>query len=172
AARSLALDTSKFQLLPSNQPWATLYQDYSRDFAQLEDIVVAVQSPSVETSAAYAARLERELRVGELRSARVTYRIDPRHLAEHGLLYLAPDAGYFLSEDRRLLYVVVDFPGSASTLRSETEAISALRRVITALRAEFPAVTAGVTGAPALFSDELATATRDTGAATVLALVL
>ena len=264
AARSLALDTSKFQLLPSNQPWATLYQDYSRDFSQLEDIVVAVQSPSVETSAAYAARLERELGVGELRSARVTYRIDPRHLAEHGLLYLpldavrgffdtlasredllstfaaapsldhlveginqstgdlflprvfgadeerrpvdtallrdllgqmserldhpvyrspwqhlfagrlssAPDAGYFLSEDRRLLYVVVDFPGSASTLRSETEAISALRRVIAALRDEFPAVTAGVTGAPALFSDELATATRDTGAATVLALVL
>jgi len=97
AAHSLALDTSKFQLLPSNQRWATLYQDYSRDFSQLEDIVVAVQSPSVEMSAAYAARLERELRVGELRSARVTYRIDPRHLAAHGLLYLPLESvrGFF-----------------------------------------------------------------------------
>ena len=264
AARSLTLETSKFQLLPSNQRWATLYESYSRDFAQLEDIVVAVESPSVQMSAAYAARLAGALRDGDLHAARVTYRIDPRHLEAHGLLYLpldevqglfdtlarqeelltsfaakpsldrlveginqstgdlflprvfgaederppvdtsllrdllgqvserldhpvyrspwkrlfsdrlssAPDAGYFLSEDRRLLYVVVDFPGAPGQRLSEAEAIAAVRRVTTALRAEFPAVAAGVTGAPALFSDELATATSDTGAATTLALVL
>src|SRR5882672_8473160 len=64
AARALTLETSKFNLLPSNQRWATLYENYARDFAQLEDIVVAVQAPSVETSAAYADRLARELRRG------------------------------------------------------------------------------------------------------------
>jgi hypothetical protein len=85
---------------------------------------------------------------------------------------LAPDGGYFLSHDRRLLFVVIDLVDAPRTFAAEHAAIGAVRRAITSLRAEFPSVQAGVTGAPALFSDELSTATRDGEIASVLALVL
>jgi uncharacterized protein len=265
AAHSLTLETSKFHLLPLHQRYATLYKDYAEDFGQLEDIVVVVESPAVETSTAYAARLADVLRAGALGTARVSYRIDANRLEAHALLYLpldtlrdaldtvasqeelladfaatptldrlvdginqrlgatllpgafgsgneteatttstvllrdllthmaaqidgkpyrspwtnliaaptvAPDGGYFMSHDRRLLFVVIDLADAPRTFAAEHAAILAVRGAIKSLRAEFPAVTAGVTGAPALFSDELSAATRDGEIASVLALVL
>ena len=62
AAHALTLETSKFHLLPRHQPYATLYKSYAEDFGQLEDIVVVVQSPEVDTSTAYAVRLAAALR--------------------------------------------------------------------------------------------------------------
>ena len=91
AAHSLTLETSKFHLLPLHQPYATLYKDYAEDFGQLEDIVVVVQSPAVETSTAYAARLAGVLRDGVLGTARISYRIDASRLEAHALLYLPLD---------------------------------------------------------------------------------
>ncbi len=85
---------------------------------------------------------------------------------------VAPDGGYFLSHDRRLLYVVIDLVKVTRTFAAEHAAILAIRGAIARLRQEFPSVTAGVTGAPALFSDELSTATRDGEIASVLALIL
>ena len=85
---------------------------------------------------------------------------------------VAPDGGYFLSHDRRLLYVVIDLAEAPRTFAAEHAAILAVRRAIASLRPEFPSVEAGVTGAPALFSDELTAATRDGQIASVLALVL
>src|SRR5688572_4918139 len=265
AAHSLTLETSKFHLLPLHQRYATLYKDYAEDFGQLEDIVVVVEGPAVETSTAYAARLAGILRAGTLGTARVSYRIDANRLEAHALLYLpldtlrgaldtvasqeelladfaatptldrlvdginqrlgaaflpsvfdasgetaasttpvvllrdllthmaarvdgrayrspwtnliaaptvAPDGGYFLSHDRRLLFVVIDLADAPRTFAAEHAAILAVRGAIASLRAEFPSVQAGVTGAPALFSDELSTATRDGEIASVLALVL
>jgi uncharacterized protein len=265
AAHSLTLETSKFHLLPLHQRYAILYKDYAEDFAQLEDIVVVVESPAVETSTAYAARLAGVLRAGALGTARVSYRIDANRLEAHALLYLpldtlrgaldtvasqeelladfaatptldrlvdginqrfgatflpsafgsggdteasatstvllrdlltnmtaridgrpyrspwtnliaaptvAPDGGYFMSNDRRLLFVVIDLADAPRTFAAEHAAILAVRGAIKSLRNEFPAVTAGVTGAPALFSDELSAATRDGEIASVLALVL
>jgi hopanoid biosynthesis associated RND transporter like protein HpnN len=265
AAHSLTLETSKFHLLPLHQRYATLYKDYAEDFGQLEDIVVVVESPAVETSTAYAARLAGILRAGALGTARVSYRIDANHLEAHALLYLpldtlratlasvasqeelladfaatptldrlvdginqhfgatflpgafgaggedeantahilllrdlltqmsaridgapyrspwtsliaaptvAPDGGYFLSHDRRLLFVVIDLADAPRSFAAEHAAILAVRGAIASLRQEFPSVAAGVTGAPALFSDELSAATRDGEIASVLALVL
>jgi uncharacterized protein len=265
SAHSLTLETSKFHLLPFHQRYATLYKDYAEDFGQLEDIVVVVESPAVETSTAYAARLAGVLREGALGTARVSYRIDASRLEAHALLYLpldtlrntldvvagqeelladfaatptldrlvnginqdfgakflpgafgpgsedqasaapirllgdlltqmaaridgapyrspwahliaaptlAPDGGYFLSHDRRLLFVVIDLADAPRTFAAEHAAILAVRGAIANLRQEFPSVAAGVTGAPALFSDELSTATRDGEIASVLALVL
>jgi uncharacterized protein len=265
AAHALTLETSKFHLLPLHQRYATLYKEYAEDFGQLEDIVVVVQSPAVETSTAYAARLARLLRDGALGTARVSYRIDPSRFDTHVMLYLpletlqttlrtvagqedlltdfaatptlprlveginqyiggtflpgafgpggedeaseaptrllgdllaqmseridgrpyrsplgslfgapipAPDGGYFMSHDQRLLYVVIDLADATRTFAAEHEAILAVRRVIASLRTEFPSVEAGVTGAPALFSDELSAATRDGGIASILALTL
>jgi len=264
-AYALRLETSKFHLLPLHQPYATLYKDYAEDFGQLEDIVVVVQSPTVETSAAYAARLASVLRAGALGTTRVSYKVDATRLEAHALLYVpldslqdtlrtvasqeelladfaatptldrlvdginqyigstflpgvfgsgapedatraptrllgdllvqmseaidgrpyrspwanlvgapipAPDGSYFLSHDRRLLYVVVDLADTPRTFAAEHDAIRTVRQAIADLRPQFPAVEAGVTGAPALFSDELVAATRDGQIASVLALVL
>jgi predicted RND superfamily exporter protein len=84
----------------------------------------------------------------------------------------APDGGYFLSHDRRLLYVVIDLVDAPRTFDAEHAAIVTIRRAIASLRPQFPLVEAGVTGAPALFSDELSAASRDGRIASVLALVL
>jgi uncharacterized protein len=267
AAHSLTLETSKFHLLPLHQRYATLYKDYAEDFGQLEDIVVVVEGPQIETSTAYAARLAGVLRQGALGTARISYRVDASRLEAHGLLYLpldtlrrtldtvasqeellgdfaaaptldrlvaginqsigatflpgvfgpggrdepttapaparllrdlltqmleridggpyrspwvsliaaptlAPDGGYFLSHDRRLLYVVIDLVEVPRTFAMEQAAILAVRGAIANLRQEFPSIQAGVTGAPALFSDELSAATRDGEIASVLALLL
>jgi hopanoid biosynthesis associated RND transporter like protein HpnN len=265
AAHSLTLETSKFHLLPLHQRYATLYKDYAEDFGQLEDIVVVVQSPELEISTAYAARLAALLREGALGTARISYRLDPSRLEGQALLYLpldtlrttldtvasqeellsdfaatptldrlvdginqsigatflpgvfargaageanaaptrllsdlltrmseridggpyrspwgallaspvlAPDGGYFLSHDRRLLYVVVDLVEVPRTFAAEQAAILAVRGAIARLRPQFPSVEAGVTGAPALFSDELNAAARDGRVASLLALVL
>jgi uncharacterized protein len=265
AAHSLTLETSKFHLLPLHQQYASLYKTHAEDFAQLEDIVVVVQSPAVETSTTYAARLAGALRDGGLGTARISYRVDASHLEERTLLYLpldslrnmldtvaghedlladfaatptldrlvhginqhvgamflppalgpgaqkepnptparllrdlltemseqidgrpfrspwgsliaapalAPDGGYFLSHDRRLLYVVIDLAGAPRTFAAEHGSVVAIRRAIESLRPQFPSVEAGVTGAPALFSDELSAAAQDGRIASVLALIL
>ena len=91
AAHSLTIETSKFHLLPLHQRYATLYKDYAEDFGQLEDIVVVVQSPAVDTSTAYAARLAGVLRDGALGTARISYRVDARRIEAHALLYLPID---------------------------------------------------------------------------------
>ena len=265
SAHYLTFETSKFHLLPLGQRYATLYKDYAEDFGQLEDIVVAVESPAVETSTAYAVRLASALRDKIPGTARISYRIDASRLEAHALLYLpydtlertlvtvashedllgdfaaaptldrlveginqwigatflpntfgpdgqegagtaplrllrdlltqmsdridgapyrspwanliaaptvAPDGGYFLSHDRRLLFVVIDLAQAPRTFNAEHEAILAIRSTIAGLRREFPSVEAGVTGAPALFSDELTSATRDGEIAGVLSMVL
>jgi uncharacterized protein len=265
SAHSLTLETSKFHLLPLGQRPAVLYKDYAEDFGQLEDIVVVVESPAVEISTVYAARLADLLRAGALGTARVSYRIDASRLEAHALLYLpldtlratldavagqedlladfaatptldrlvaginqhfgakflpgafgpggeddastapirllrdlltqmsaridggpyrspwtdliaapilAPDGGYFLSQDRRLLFVVIDLASAPRTFAAEHAAIVAIRSAIAGLRQEFPSVNAGVTGAPALFNDELGAATRDGEIASVLSFVL
>ena len=85
---------------------------------------------------------------------------------------LAPDGGFFLSHDRKLLFVVIDLAAAPRTFAAEHGAILAIRRAIAGLRSEFPAVEAGVTGAPALFSDEVSAATRDGEIASALGMIL
>src|SRR4029453_6214895 len=92
AAHSLTLETSKFHLLPLHQRYATLYKDYAEDFGQLEDIVVVVEGPTVEISAAYAARLAVVLRDGALGGGRVSHQVAPTRLQTHALLYVPLDA--------------------------------------------------------------------------------
>ena len=61
---------------------------------------------------------------------------------------LAPDGGYFLSHDRRLLYVVIDLADAPRTFAAEHAAIIAVRGAMARLRPQFPSVEAGVTGPP------------------------
>jgi hopanoid biosynthesis associated RND transporter like protein HpnN len=83
-----------------------------------------------------------------------------------------PDAGYFLSSDKRLLFLFVQQRRDEGDFASNRARIDALRRTLTRLAAEFPDVRAGVTGGPAIANDEMVTAFGDTALATVIATVL
>jgi uncharacterized protein len=83
------------------------------------------------------------------------------------------DAGYFLSDDKSLLFILVESPkGEKGSFVGDQKAIDTVRSAIVRLRADFPTIQAGVTGSPALSNDEMAAAFRDSQIATVLAFAL
>ena len=83
------------------------------------------------------------------------------------------DAGYFLSEDKSLLFILVESPkGDKGSFLGDQKSIEAVRGAIAKLRPSFPAVQAGVTGGPALSNDEMSAAFHDSGIATALAFAL
>ncbi|MBI1735290.1 MAG: MMPL family transporter, partial [Candidatus Rokubacteria bacterium] len=81
-------------------------------------------------------------------------------------------AGYFLSDDQRLLFILVEPETETGTFTGEQRAIEGVRQTIAALRAEFPGVNVGVTGKAALSNDEMTAAFRDSEMATALAFAL
>jgi hopanoid biosynthesis associated RND transporter like protein HpnN len=82
----------------------------------------------------------------------------------------APDAGYFLSEDKSLLFVLVETPEhDKGSFMGDRRAIEIIRGVIADLRPAFPDVQSGVTGGPTLSNDEMTAAFHDSSVATVLA---
>ena len=262
-----ALDfvTSALRLLPQRARYVVLLSQYLQDFAELDDILVAVEARNPGDAKRYAERLVEELGRNGLTS-RITYRIDPSFFDRRGLLYLGvddlaklrdrlfdyeefiagyaarptlvrlleglnrqfanamalgfldlgiggsgegdlrfvdavleqilarlderapyvspwgtgfslgglddPDAAYFFSQDRRLLFVFVAERLDEGNFASNRGLIAAIRHTIAALSAEFPEVRAGVTGGPAIADDEMATAVRDSALATGLAAVL
>jgi hopanoid biosynthesis associated RND transporter like protein HpnN len=78
-------------------------------------------------------------------------------------------AGYFLSEDQRLLFILAEIESDDASFTGNRSAIEATRNVVAALREEFPGVTVGVTGKPALSNDEMTAAFGDSQKATFLA---
>ncbi len=85
----------------------------------------------------------------------------------------ASDAGYFLSDDKSLLFILVEPPkGDKSSFVTDQRAIEAIRAAIARLRPAYPNAQAGVTGAPALSNDEMSAAFRDSQIATFLAFAL
>lgn len=82
--------------------------------------------------------------------------------------------GYLLSEDERLLFLLVALVEAETTFldlwRSEStgDPVQAIRATAAALRRDFPGVNVGVTGAPALAADEMRAARRDIFLASVL----
>src|ERR1700675_3661180 len=81
-------------------------------------------------------------------------------------------AGYFLSEDQRLLFILVEPISREGSFTDDREAIEGIRATIAALRGNFPGVQVGVTGQPVLSNDEMVAAFRDSERATALAFVL
>jgi uncharacterized protein len=90
---------------------------------------------------------------------------------------LAGEAGgnaevrYFFSRDARYLFVFVEARRQEGVFADAGATVAAIRGVIRGLRAEFPATEAGVTGGPAISSDEMLTALADSKTAGVIALV-
>jgi hopanoid biosynthesis associated RND transporter like protein HpnN len=85
----------------------------------------------------------------------------------------AVDAGYFLSEDKSLLFILVESPkGDQGSFVGDRRAIDAVRGAIRRLKASYPTIQAGVTGGPALSNDEMSRAFQDSQIATLLAFAL
>jgi hopanoid biosynthesis associated RND transporter like protein HpnN len=83
------------------------------------------------------------------------------------------DAGYFLSEDKSLLFILVETPPSEKgSFMGDQAAIETIRAAVAKLRPAFPNVQAGVTGAPALSNDEMTAAFNDSSISDVLAFAL
>jgi uncharacterized protein len=82
------------------------------------------------------------------------------------------DAGYFLSDDKRLLFVLVEATREKASFTNYRDAIGPLRATMARLGAEFPDVKAGLTGAPVLANDEMEAAFRDSKRATAVAFAL
>ena len=263
---ALTFKTSGRDLLPQNAGYILRYNQYAREFGELEDIVIVIEARTFEAARDYAARLVQELRASPLKFPRVAYRVDPKRFEGRQLLYLpieqlkeirekifdhqefmesfagdpslarlieganvgmasafvsnlfdlgltkdsgedtrflhlvidqiagrldhptpylspwgtlfslrdhAPDAGYFLSDDKSLLFVLVETPESQKgSFMSDRRAIEIIRGVIADLKPAFPTVQAGVTGGPTLSNDEMTAAFEDSQVATVIAFAL
>jgi uncharacterized protein len=81
-------------------------------------------------------------------------------------------SGYFLSRDNKLLFMLVEPRREAGNFTDNQNVIAGIRRTIATLRAEFPGLEAGLTGAPALANDEMITAFEDSAVATTLSCIL
>ena len=267
----LTFATSTRALLPQGKRFIEKYVEYSQEFGDLDNLVLAVQAPSLPEATIYANRLVRELRVNRVPLDRINYRIDPKQFEGRALLYLSTDrlkeirervfdyqefmekfaerptldqlvdgiatsiaqafvtglldlgletgpggskgsldlrfvndvvtqiagrldrptpyrspwgglfsvggegsegAGYFLSDDQRLLFILAEPTTKHGSFTGDRDAIEGVRATVASLRAEFPDVEVGVTGKPALSNDEMTAAFRDSERATVLAFAL
>jgi hopanoid biosynthesis associated RND transporter like protein HpnN len=78
---------------------------------------------------------------------------------------------YFASRDARYLFVFVEARRQRGVFADNRATVEAIRGTIRTLRDEFPATEAGVTGSPAISSDEMVTAFADSKTAGVVALL-
>ena len=124
---TLTFVTSNLRLLPQKERYVVLLKEYLRDFGELNDIVVAVESPSPERSKAYAGRLVRALRDGGSRAPVITYRIDPAYFEQRGLLYLSVDQ---LTRLRDRLFDYQEFIESYAARPTLTRLLEALNQQI------------------------------------------
>jgi hopanoid biosynthesis associated RND transporter like protein HpnN len=268
ALTTLRFATSTRALLPTGLPYVERYGELDREFGDLDDLIVAVEAPSLPEAKLYAARLVREIRAHQVPVTRVAYRIDPKQFEGRALLYMSTEklseirdkvfdyqefmesfaarptldqlvaglatqianafvtgffdlglgeekkaagdlrfiedlvaqvatrlerpapfrspwgplfsvdgddeasAGYFLSDDQRLLFILAEPDSETSGFTGERRAIESTRAVVASLRDDFPDVQVGVTGKPALSSDEMTSAFQDSERATILAFAL
>jgi hopanoid biosynthesis associated RND transporter like protein HpnN len=251
AIRHLGFKTSQADLLPRSV-YIDRYEEYEKQFGDLDDLVIVVEAPSLPEAQAYAARLVHELRTRAVPLKRLAYRIDPRQFEGRALLYLSKaqlteirdkifdyqefmeafaarptldqlvdgiatqvanafvtgfidlglddkkqtldmrfiddlvgqissrldkptpyrspfgalfsvgaideDAGYFLSGDRSLLFILARPQSEKGSFTGNARAIGEIRALVKELKKDFPTVRVGVTGKPALANDEMTAA--------------
>jgi len=267
ALSTLTFATSTRALLPQKRAYIERYVQLDREFGQLDDLVIVVESRSLPEAKVYATRMVRELKRRNAPLTSLNYRIDPKQFEGRALLYLSKEklaeirdkvfdyqefmetfaarptldqlveglatqianafasgfldlgledkskaagdlrfiedlvsqvsgrlerplpyrspwgglftvegddsgAGYFLSDDQRLLFILAEPESERGSFTGDRQAIEAIRDVASALRKEFPAVNVGVTGKPALATDEMTAAFEDSEKATILAFAL
>jgi uncharacterized protein len=84
----------------------------------------------------------------------------------------AASAGYFLSDDQRLLFILAEPRSERGSFTGNRAAIDGVRATVASLKKEFPDVEVGVTGKPALSNDEMVAAFRDSERAGMVAFAL
>lgn len=263
---ALRFATSARAMLPADAPYIQRYLQYSREFGDLDDVVIVVEATSLPEATVYAGQLVRELRAARVPLTRLAYRIDPRQFEGRALLYLPLDkleqirerifdyqdfmesfagrptldelvdatatqianalvggfldlglsesrgaldlrfvrdlvsqisarldrptpyqspwgglfsvggdsesAGYFLSDDQRLLFILAEPESKIGSFTADKASIDGIRAAVGRLKARFPNVKVGVTGKPTLSNDEMTAAFRDSQKATYLAFAL
>jgi hopanoid biosynthesis associated RND transporter like protein HpnN len=164
------------------------YQSFMESFAARPTLDQLVEGLGVQIASAFVTGffdlgLEEQKGAGDLKFiedlvAQVSGRLDgpvPYRSPWSGLFHVdagdEASAGYFLSDDQRLLFILAD-PVDQNSFTGDREAIDGIRAIVASLAGSFPKVRVGVTGKPALSSDEMTAAFRDSEKATVLAFAL
>lgn len=106
------------------------------------------------------------------------------HLNDPGAAYKSPwsaflheegneleEAGYLVSDDGRLLFVLLNPAETAGDFAGSKNSIDLIRGIIDELRPRFPDVKVGLTGSEVISSDEMHTTMRDAQEASEIALV-
>src|SRR5262249_28056006 len=83
-----------------------------------------------------------------------------------------PGAGYFLSEDQRLLFILAEPETQKGSFTGDQRAIEGIRGAIASLNPEFPEVAVGGPGKPALEHDVMVPSFRASERAPLLAFAL
>ncbi len=83
---------------------------------------------------------------------------------------LTTEEGYFWTENKRYLLLLITPRKTGKGLITGQESLTALRKTIARVRADFPSVQAGVTGPSALDEDEMGVALNDMSLATSISL--
>ena len=103
---ALRFATSARAMLPADAPYIQRYLQYSREFGDLDDVVIVVEATSLPEATVYAGQLVRELRAARVPLTRLAYRIDPRQFEGRALLYLPLDK---LEQIRERIFDYQDF---------------------------------------------------------------
>ena len=121
-ARGLSFQSSSVELLPPGHIYVQRFKEYLRDFGELNDIVIAIEAPTVPRAQSFADRLAAEIK--KLPGAgRVAYRVDADAFKGRALLYLSTQelddiADRYIGRALRMIPV----SGSGSTGSDETVA--------------------------------------------------
>jgi len=123
AGHALTFQSSSIQLLPPHHLYVQRFKEHLGDFGDLNDIVVAIEAPSVQRAQVYADRLASEIK--RLPSAgRVAYRVDPELFAGQALLYLSTEQLADLADAIKLHRRFIEHYAARPTLASLFEGIS------------------------------------------------
>lgn len=164
------------------------YQEFMETFAARPTLDQLMDGLATQIANAFAlgfldlgiedTKGESDLRFVEELVDQVTTRLErpaPYRSPWHAFFSVDADessAGYFLSDDQRLLFILAESESETGSFTGDRRTIEAVRGVIASLTGDFPNVRVGVTGKPALSSDEMTAAFEDSEKATVLAFAL
>jgi len=164
------------------------HQAFIESFVSAPGLVTLLDAVNHQFARAFASHfldlgLEDSATPGDIRFL-MTLVTQLREAISHPTVYRSPwaamlavaegdeDTGYFLSDDKSLVYILADPTGGSGGFTNDRAAIDEIRRQIASLRTEFPGAQAGVTGGPALATDGMRAAFDDSQLATVLAFAL
>jgi hopanoid biosynthesis associated RND transporter like protein HpnN len=161
------------------------YQDFMQDFAARPTLDQLVGGVATQIAQAFVGGFL-DLGLSESKGAldlkfihdlvtQISTRLDhpAPYRSQWGALFSvdgdSAGAGYFLSDDQRLLFILAEPGSEAGSFTSNRAAIEGVRTTVARLKLEFPDVNVGVTGKPALSNDEMTAAFSDSQRATYLA---